>query len=173
MWQRACLGPSEGIALPPPRRGAAMAHPNEDLVRRAYDAFSRGDVETLRQLFADDTIFHEPGRNPVSGDYQGIDQVLAFSGRSRSVLEGPSGSPCMMLWPATNMVWGCTSRRANGRGAGCRACRRLCSTCVMAGSLRLGRCITISMRLTSSGRRHTRIRRKAGPVRPVTLRPGP
>jgi hypothetical protein len=55
-----------------------MAHPNEDLVRRGYDAFSRGDIETLRQLFADDTIFHEPGRNPVSGDYQGIDQVLAF-----------------------------------------------------------------------------------------------
>jgi uncharacterized protein len=57
-----------------------MAHPNEDLVRRAYDAFSQGDIETLRQLFADDTIFHEPGRNPVSGDYQGIDQVLAFFG---------------------------------------------------------------------------------------------
>jgi hypothetical protein len=29
-----------------------MAHPNEDLVRRAYDAFSQGDIETLRQLFA-------------------------------------------------------------------------------------------------------------------------
>jgi ketosteroid isomerase-like protein len=28
-----------------------MAHPNEDLVRRAYDAFSQGDIETLRQLF--------------------------------------------------------------------------------------------------------------------------
>jgi len=31
-----------------------MAHPNEDLVRRAYDAFSRGDMETLRQLIADE-----------------------------------------------------------------------------------------------------------------------
>jgi hypothetical protein len=28
-----------------------MAHPNEELTRRAYDAFSRGDVETLRQVF--------------------------------------------------------------------------------------------------------------------------
>jgi ketosteroid isomerase-like protein len=92
-----------------------MAHPNEDLVRRAYDAFSQGDIETLRQLFADDTIFHEPGRNPVSGDYQGIDQVLAFSGPSRSVLEGPSGSPCMMLWLATSMVSGCTPLRAGSR----------------------------------------------------------
>ena len=31
-----------------------MAHPNEGLVRRAYDAFSRGDMETLRQLIADE-----------------------------------------------------------------------------------------------------------------------
>jgi uncharacterized protein len=57
-----------------------MAHPNEELTRRAYDAFSRGDVDTLRQLFADDAVFHEPGRNPVSGDHQGIDQILAFLG---------------------------------------------------------------------------------------------
>jgi ketosteroid isomerase-like protein len=57
-----------------------MAHPNEELTRRAYDAFSKGDVDTLRQVFADDAVFHEPGRNPVSGDYQGIDQILAFFG---------------------------------------------------------------------------------------------
>jgi ketosteroid isomerase-like protein len=38
------------------------------------------DVETLRQLFADTTIFHEPGRSPISGDYQGLDQVLGFFG---------------------------------------------------------------------------------------------
>jgi ketosteroid isomerase-like protein len=43
------------MALPPLRTEVvAMAHPNEDLVGRAYDAFSRGDVETLRQLFADE-----------------------------------------------------------------------------------------------------------------------
>jgi ketosteroid isomerase-like protein len=57
-----------------------MAHPNEDLVRRGYEAFNTGDVETLRQLFADTTIFHEPGRSPISGDYQGLDQVLGFFG---------------------------------------------------------------------------------------------
>jgi ketosteroid isomerase-like protein len=57
-----------------------MAHPNEELVRRGYDAFARGDVDALRQVFADDTVFHEPSRNPISGDYQGIDQVLGFFG---------------------------------------------------------------------------------------------
>ena len=57
-----------------------MAHPNEDLVRRGYEAFNSADVETLRELFADTTIFHEPGRSPISGDYQGLDQVLGFFG---------------------------------------------------------------------------------------------
>jgi len=33
-----------------------MAHPNEELVRRGYEAFNSADVETLRQLFANTTI---------------------------------------------------------------------------------------------------------------------
>ena len=57
-----------------------MAHPNEELVRRGYEAFNNADVDTLRELFADTTIFHEPGRSPISGDYQGLDQVLGFFG---------------------------------------------------------------------------------------------
>ena len=57
-----------------------MTHPNEELVRRGYEAFNTADVETLRQLFADTTVFHEPGRSPISGDYQGLDQVLGFFG---------------------------------------------------------------------------------------------
>ena len=57
-----------------------MAHPNEELARRGYDAFSNGDIDALRPVFADNTIFHEPGRNPVAGDDQGIDQMLGFFG---------------------------------------------------------------------------------------------
>jgi ketosteroid isomerase-like protein len=62
------------------REGGAMAHPDEELVRRGYEAFNNADVETLRQLFAATTIFHEPGRSPISGDYEGLDQVLGFFG---------------------------------------------------------------------------------------------
>jgi ketosteroid isomerase-like protein len=28
-----------------------MGHPNEDLIRRGYDAFSTGDMDTLRELY--------------------------------------------------------------------------------------------------------------------------
>jgi len=55
-----------------------MAHPNEDLVRRGYAAFGTGDFATLRELFADDLVWHVGGRSPLTGDYKGKDEVLGF-----------------------------------------------------------------------------------------------
>jgi len=39
-----------------------MAHPNEDLVRRGYDAFARGDMDTLRELFDPGIVWHQACR---------------------------------------------------------------------------------------------------------------
>jgi uncharacterized protein len=66
-----------------------MAHPDEALVRRGYEAFNTADVATLLQVFADTTIWHEPGHSPISGDYQGLDQVLGFFG---TLAEGSGGT---------------------------------------------------------------------------------
>ena len=41
-------------------RRKSMAHPNEDLLRRGYDAFGTGDMETLAALLADDIVWHFP-----------------------------------------------------------------------------------------------------------------
>lgn len=54
-----------------------MAHPNEELVRRGYEAFLSGDMATLNDLFADDIVWHAPGRNQLAGDYRGKEEVLA------------------------------------------------------------------------------------------------
>jgi ketosteroid isomerase-like protein len=54
-----------------------MAHPNEELVQHAFDAFSKGDFEAVAALLADDIIYHFPGRGPLAGDHRGKDQVLA------------------------------------------------------------------------------------------------
>lgn len=62
-------------------------HPNGSLIRRGYEAFTKGDVLTLAELFAADTVWHQPGSNPLSGDHQGRDAVLAFLGN----LAGLSG----------------------------------------------------------------------------------
>ena len=53
-----------------------MAHPNEEVVRRGFEAFSTGDMAALNDLFADDIVWHAPGRNPLSGDHKGKEAVF-------------------------------------------------------------------------------------------------
>jgi ketosteroid isomerase-like protein len=65
-----------------------MTHPNAELLRRGYDAFAKGDIETVRGLFADDITWHIPGHNPLSGDYRGHEQVLAFFSKSMELSQG-------------------------------------------------------------------------------------
>lgn len=55
-----------------------MAHPNEVLIRKAYDAFDKGDMDALRGLFAPDIIGHEAGKSPIAGDYKGVDEVFGL-----------------------------------------------------------------------------------------------
>lgn len=56
-------------------------HPNVALVRKGYDAFKSGDMDTLRELFADDIVWHSGGDNPLSGEYKGQDEVFELFGR--------------------------------------------------------------------------------------------
>ena len=46
-----------------------MAHPNEEMLRNAYAAFARGDLDGYLSNCTDDITFHVPGRNQVAGDY--------------------------------------------------------------------------------------------------------
>jgi ketosteroid isomerase-like protein len=65
-----------------------MSHPNEDLVREGYEAFSAGDMAVLRQLLDPQVVWHSGGRNPLSGDYRGVDEVLGFFGRTMEHTQG-------------------------------------------------------------------------------------
>ncbi|MGW7453808.1 nuclear transport factor 2 family protein [Streptomyces sp. NPDC054787] len=53
-------------------------HPDAVLVRRGYEAFAKGDLETLSTLFTADVIHHVPGNNPLSGHHKGREAVLDF-----------------------------------------------------------------------------------------------
>ena len=65
-----------------------MAHPDEEVVRRGYEAFSEGDMETLRQVFADDIVWHVPGRSSLAGDYEGVDAALGYFGQTMELTGG-------------------------------------------------------------------------------------
>ncbi|TFE47539.1 nuclear transport factor 2 family protein [Streptomyces sp. ICN441] len=51
-------------------------HPHSALVRRGYEAFGKGDRETLRSLLTADCVHHVPGGSRVSGHYKGQDNIL-------------------------------------------------------------------------------------------------
>lgn len=52
-----------------------MAHPNEDLVRETFAAFGRGDMDALQKTWAEGIRWHNPGRSPIGGDFNGIEHV--------------------------------------------------------------------------------------------------
>lgn len=57
------------------------ADANGALIKSAYDAFSRGDVQGAIAAFAEDILWHVPGRGLLSRDYHGRAEVLDFFGR--------------------------------------------------------------------------------------------
>ena len=58
-----------------------MAHANEELLRRGYEAFARGDLETVQSLFADYIVWHSGGANQLTGEYTGHQAVIAYFGK--------------------------------------------------------------------------------------------
>ena len=58
-----------------------MAHPNDDRLRKGYEAFAKADMDTINELFHDDIVWHVPGDNSISGSYKGKDEVLSLFGR--------------------------------------------------------------------------------------------
>ncbi len=65
-----------------------MAHPNEEAVRRAFDAFAKGDMDTIRELTDQNAVWHTPGRNPLSGDHRGVEAILGFFARLMELTGG-------------------------------------------------------------------------------------
>jgi len=59
------MGPDENVAI----------------MRRAYDAFNTGDIDTLTELFDESAVWHLPGRSSFAKDYQGREATLAYFGQ--------------------------------------------------------------------------------------------
>ncbi|AJP01968.1 SnoaL-like polyketide cyclase [Streptomyces cyaneogriseus subsp. noncyanogenus] len=64
-------------------------HPHAALVRRGFEAFSGGDMDTLRELMAKDATQHVPGDHPLSGDFKGQDAII---GMYRRLAEETNGT---------------------------------------------------------------------------------
>jgi ketosteroid isomerase-like protein len=51
------------------------------VVRRGYEAFNTGDMETLTEVFDERASWHTPGRGSLAGDHVGRDATFAYFGQ--------------------------------------------------------------------------------------------
>jgi ketosteroid isomerase-like protein len=65
-----------------------MSTENLDLIRRGYEAFGRGDITTVLGILDPNIHWHVPGRSPLSGDYNGHDEVIAFFTKTQELAAG-------------------------------------------------------------------------------------
>ena len=63
-----------------------MAHPHEAVIRGFYDAFSSGNTDAMSGALAPDVVWHEGGRNQLSGYHEGVDAVMGNFARLADVV---------------------------------------------------------------------------------------
>ena len=66
----------------------SQVHPNVEVFRRTYDAFTSGDMAKLAEFFAEDVVWHTPGDNLVAGDFHGREATFAAFGREFELSNG-------------------------------------------------------------------------------------
>ena len=64
------------------KRGIEMSEQdNKEIIKRGYEAFSAGDLETVMSLFDDDVEWVQPGQSAVSGTFHGKAELMEHLGR--------------------------------------------------------------------------------------------
>ena len=51
---------------------------NATIIRKGYNDFANGDIPAVLEAFDTSITWHVPGHSPLSGDYQGHDEVVGF-----------------------------------------------------------------------------------------------
>ena len=60
--------PEEGIMV--------EQHPNAIRYRNALRAFNDNEMDTAKNAFSKDMVYHFPGRSPIAGEYHGVEQFF-------------------------------------------------------------------------------------------------
>lgn len=88
--------------------GAERGARNIQLVRAGYDAFTRGDLAAVAELFHPEVVWHAQRLGALSGDHKGWPEVLRFFGETMEMTKGsfrvtvtegysnPGGVACMV-----------------------------------------------------------------------------
>jgi ketosteroid isomerase-like protein len=94
-----------------------MASPNKAVIHKLFEAYTRGENETLRLLLSPNVIYHLPGRSVIAGDYHGQDVVLELWARQKSWIDGkPYRSSFLGMLEEGDQVLVLTNVEASIRG---------------------------------------------------------
>jgi uncharacterized protein len=79
---------------------------NSDALKRGYDAFNSGDIDTVSEIFADDITWEGPNTEgvPMSGKNEGKDAVLQALGSIAENFERFDVSPDEMIEQGETIV---------------------------------------------------------------------
>jgi uncharacterized protein len=90
-----------------------MSPEDVEAVRRAYDAFARGDLETLRTLLAPDIEWRTTPEVPFMGNYVGLDEFLRGMDEWTSAFDEVTTEVEEMIDTGENVI---VHHRMRGRG---------------------------------------------------------
>ena len=139
------------------------AEENVAIMRRAYEAFNTGDIDTLIEIFDESVVWHLPGRSSMANDYQGRDATLAYFGQLGQETGAPSGPSCSTCSQMTTTAWSASSAAPGSETASTwMLATASSSSSRTAGLLTVGSTFTTSTLGTSSGRSRTERRPSIG-----------
>jgi len=90
---------------------------NVETARSAYDAFGRGDLEALRESFAEDAVWVTSDELPLGGVVEGRDQILANFAQIPNYWSSFLVEPEEFIDAGEYVVVKGTQRAENDRGA--------------------------------------------------------
>jgi uncharacterized protein len=90
---------------------------NVDSARDAYDAFGRGDLETLSENFAEDAVWVTSDELPLGGETRGRDAILANFAQIPNYWSSFSVEPEEFIDAGDWVVVRGTQRAANDNGS--------------------------------------------------------
>lgn len=75
-----------------------------DVIQRYGSAAATGDMEALAATLQEDAVWHQPGSNPLSGDYRGPAAIVAHLGRFMELSAGTFALETLSATEAGDLV---------------------------------------------------------------------
>jgi ketosteroid isomerase-like protein len=96
-----------------------MSLSNAAVIRKAYADFAKGDLSAVLEVFDASITWHVPGHSPLSGDYQGHNEVVGFFQHSLELSGGVFGIEVHQVLAQDDLVVALVTVKAqrNGRSA--------------------------------------------------------